>query len=55
MSDVTKDQVVEYLSNLTMMEVKGLVEELEEMEDVENIFRAPQSVLKTSRGRDDLP
>jgi large subunit ribosomal protein L7/L12 len=30
MSDITKDQVVEFLSNLTILEVSSLVSELEE-------------------------
>lgn len=41
MADVTKDQVIEYLSGMSVMDLAGLVEELEEKWNVTAAAAAP--------------
>lgn len=47
MADITKDQVVEYLSNLPVIEIAGLVKELE---DKWGVSAAPVAVAGAAAG-----
>lgn len=50
MSDITRDQVVDFLSNLTVIELSGLVEELEEKWGVSAAAAAPVMMAGPAAG-----